>query len=309
VSALQGALADYLATRRALGYKLERAEKLLRQFLAYLAEHEAETITVEHALAWATLPAKASAHWFSYRLGAVRGFAVYLQTIDPACEVPPTDLLPGRSRRATPYIYSEAQIAALIEAAGTLSTSHRTATYRTLISLLAVTGMRIGEAIALNRAGIEWPSDLIVIRNTKFGKSREVPLHPSTTAALRRYLRRSDRPSQAADTDAVFVSGAGTRLLYCGVQWTFARLLVRAGIEPRSAECRPRLHDLRHTFAVWTIRDAYRDCEADVGPRLAALSTYLGHVDPSRTYWYLSAAPELMAVAADRLERHLGGDQ
>lgn len=308
MSALQGALADYLATRRALGYKLERAEKLLRQFLVYLAEHEAETITVEHALAWATLPANASAHWLSYRLGAVRGFAVYLRTIDPACEVPPTDLLPGRSRRATPYIYSEAEIAALLEAAGTLSTSHRTATYRTLIGLLAATGMRIGEAIALDRASINWRTDLIVIRDTKFGKSRELPLYPSATAALRHYLRRGDRPP-AQDTDAVFLSGAGTRLLYCGVQWTFARLLARAGIEPRSAECRPRLHDIRHTFAVWTIRDAYRDCEADVGPRLAALSTYLGHVDPSRTYWYLSAAPELMAAAADRLERHLGGDQ
>jgi len=305
MSALDRALADYLATRRALGYKLERTEKLLKQFLAFLGERDAQTITVEHALVWARMPGR-SANWSSYRLSAVRGFAAYLQTIDPACEVPSAEILPGRSHRATPYIYSEAQIAALLKAAGTLSTSHRMATFRTLIGLLAVTGMRIGEAIALDREDIDWGAGAIVVRGAKFGKSRELPLHPTTAEALRRYLRRGDRPATEG-TEAVFVSGAGTRLLYCGVQWTFARLLARAGIEPRSAQCRPRLHSLRHTFAVRTIRDAQCRPDGDVGPTLAALSTYLGHVDPSRTYWYLSAVPELMAVAAERLERHLGG--
>ena len=306
MSPLRQALTDYLAVRRALGYKLERAEKLLDQLLAYLAERGAETITTEHALAWVTLPADASASWLSFRLSVVRGFAAHLRTIDPSCEVPPAELLPARSsHRATPYIYAEEQIAALIEVAGTLRSAHRIATYRTLIAALSVTGMRIGEAISLDRGDIDSQAGLIVIRAAKFDKSRELPLHPSAVEALRCYLRRGDRPRSAAGTDAVFVSTAGTRLLYCNVQWTFARLLGRAGIAPRSPQCRPRLHDLRHTFAVRTIIDGYRG-GGEVEGRLAALSTYLGHVDPANTYWYLSAAPELMELAADRLERHLG---
>ena len=305
MSALERHLADYLATRRALGYKLERAEKLLGQFLAHLKERGAETITTEHALSWAMLP-QGSASWSSHRLSAVRGFAACLRTLDRACEVPAAELLPGRSQRATPYLYTNEEIAALLEAAGTLSTTHRAATVRTLIGLLSVTGMRVGEAIGLDRADIDWGAGLIVVRGAKFGKTRELPLHPSTTRTLRRYLGRRDRPHEAEGTEAVFVSGTGTRLLHCNVGWTFARLLGRAGIGPRSAECRPRLHDLRHSFAVRTILDAYRDKDDDVGPTLALLSTYLGHVNPAGTYWYLSAAPELMELAAERLERHLG---
>ena len=305
MSPLRAALADYLALRRSLGYKLERAEKLLGQFLAYLEKRGARTITTEQALAWARLPANASPSWLSFRLSAVRGFARYLQTIDPACEMPPAELLPDRSHRATPYLYSEGQIAAVIEAAGTLGTPHRTATLRTLIGLLAVTGMRVGEAIALDRGDVDRAEGLLVIRGAKFGKSRELPLHRSTADALRRHLRRADRPRPAAGTDAVFVSMAGTRLLYRNVQGTFRQLLDRAGFELRSTGCRPRLHDLRHSFAVRTILDAYRD-GGQVEGRLAALSTYLGHADPAQTYWYLSAAPELMELAADRLERHLG---
>jgi len=306
MSPLRAALADYLALRRSLGYKLERAEKLLGQFIVHLEERGAQTITTDQALAWAQLPANASPSWLSLRLQAVRGFASYLQTIDPACEVPPAELLPDRSHRATPYLYSEEQVAALIEAAGTLRTPHRTATLRTLIGLLAITGMRVGEAIALDRGDIDWGAGVLVVRGAKFGKSRELPLHPSTLDALRRYLRRGDRPRPAQGTEAVLVSMAGTRLLYTNVQVAFARLRDRAGIAPRSTSCRPRTHDLRHSFAVRTILDAYRD-GSEVEPRLAALSTYLGHVDPAKTYWYLEAAPELMGLAADRLERHLGG--
>lgn len=305
MSTLRSSLADYLATRRALGYKLERAEKLLGQFLAHLEARGAKTITIEEAVAWAKLPG-GSANWISSRLSVVRGFATYLNTIDPAHEVPPAELVPSRSRRATPYVYSGDEIAALIHAAGMLRTAHRRATYRTLIGLLSVTGMRVGEMIALDRRNIDSRACLIRVHGAKFGKSRELPLDPSVTTALHRYLRRRDRPPQAVGCDAAFVSTAGTRVLYCNVQLTFSQLLARVGIEPRSPECRPRLHDLRHTFAVNTILDAYRD-GLEVEARLALLSTYLGHVDPARTYWYLSATPELMALAADRLERYLGG--
>jgi integrase len=148
---------------------------------------------------------------------------------------------------------------------------------------------------------------MLTVRNGKFGKSRELPLHPSTVAALGAYLDRDDRPRGSAHSPALFVSMAGTRLLYTDVQPTFHKLVGQARLMPRSAACRPRLHDIRHRFAVLTILDGYRD-DGDPGARLALLSTYLGHVDPGKTYWYLSAAPELLQLAGERLERHLGGD-
>jgi integrase len=306
MSALRQALGDYLAVRRVLGYRLVRAEKLLAQFLAYLEDRGEERLTTEAALAWATLPPGADRSWASARLSIVRRFAIHLRGIDPATEVPPRDLLPERTCRATPYLYSAEEIAAVIAAAGTLRTPHRVATYRTLIALLAVTGMRVGEAIGLERDDFDAINGLLVIRNAKFGKSRELPLHPSSVSALADYLGRRDRPPRAQATPALLVSTAGTRLLYGNVQNTFHQLVRRARLTPRSPSCRPRLHDLRHSFAVHTVLDGYRDGR-DPGTRLALLSTYLGHVDPGKTYWYLSAAPELLKLAGERLERHLGG--
>jgi len=218
--------------------------------------------------------------------------------------VPAAELLPGRPRRATPYLYSDVEIAALIAAADTLRFPLRVATYKTLIGLLAVTGMRVGEAIRLDRDDLDLAHELLVVRDGKFGKSRELPLQPSTIRALRDYLRLRDRLHPAPSAPALLISPAGTRLLYCNVHATFRQLRRRAGLQPRSASCRPRIHDLRHTFAVRTLLDAYRS-EADVQARLPLLSTYLGHVDPGATYWYLSAAPELLALAGERLERHL----
>ncbi|MCA1679551.1 MAG: tyrosine-type recombinase/integrase [Actinobacteria bacterium] len=302
--ALREPLAEYLAVRRALGYRLERTEKLLGQFLDHLEATRAEQITVERALAWATLPA-GSTHWHAMRLQAVRGFARYLHEVDPLVEVPATELLPDRPHRATPYLYTDRQILALMSATSTLRTPHRAATFRTLFGVLAVTGMRIGEAIGLDRSDFDPDHGVLVVRHGKFGKSRELPLHPSATGAVRRYLRRRDRPRPTAPTDALLVSSAGTRLLIANVQTSFRTLRARAGILPRSAACRPRLHDARHSFAVHTLLDAYRT-DGDVAPTLAVLSTYLGHVDPGKTYWYLQAAPELMQLASERLERHLG---
>jgi integrase len=304
MSTLRKALADYLAVRRVLGYKLARTEKLLAQFLNYLEAHGESRLTIEAALAWATLPSGRDRGWMSKRLSVVRRFAVYLRGIDPATEVPPPDLLPGRTARATPYLYSEDDIAALMTAARALRTPHHVATCRTLIALLWVSGMRVGEAIGLDRDDFDASSGLLTVRNGKFGKSRSLPLHPTTVSALGNYLRRDDRPS--ANTCALFVSTVGTRLHYACVQTIFHRLVHRARLTPRSAACRPRLHDLRHAFAVRTLLDAYRE-GGDPATRLTSLSTYLGHVDPGMTYWYLSAAPELLALAGERLERHLGG--
>lgn len=307
MNSLHQALVDYLAVRRILGYKLKQDEKLLVQFLAYLEDLGEERVTAKTALAWATLPQGADRSWWSCRLTIVRGFATHLHAIDPATEVPPSDLLPWKRCRATPYIYSEKEIAALIAAVETLRTQHRVATYRSLIGLLVVTGMRIGEAIGLDRGDFDSSNGLVVVRNGKFGKSRELPLHPSTVGALRDYLRRRDRPRAPTNTSALFVSSAGTRLLYCSVQCTFRRLVSRAGLKPRSSKCRPRLHDLRHSFAVRTILDGYRQ-GGGTESRLALLSTYLGHVDPGKTYWYLSAVPELLELAGRRLDHHIGGD-
>jgi integrase/recombinase XerD len=305
MSVLRQGLADYLSLRRSLGYKLRRPEKLLGQFIDFLEAAGAQTVTTKHALAWACQPQGGEANWWGYRLSAVRGFANYLHATDLTVEVPPRDLLPCRAHRASPYLYSEQETAALIAAASMLHTPLRVATYQTLIGLLAVTGMRVGEAIGLDRHDFDASQGVLIIRHAKFNKTRELPLQATTVAALRRYLGCHERRRCAMRTAALFISSAGTRLLYCNVQWTFQRLVRHAGLVPRTSWCRPRIHDLRHAFAVSTLLDAYRD-GCDIEQRLTLLSTYLGHADPAASYWYLSAAPELLAKAAERLERQSG---
>ncbi len=302
MSSLRAALAEYLAVRRALGYNLDTAERLLSQFIDYLEARGEQRITIEHALAWATLP-DGHPGYHAHRMQTVRRFARYLHAADPAVEVPPAGLLTGRSRRATPYLYTDLEIAALIAAAGALGTAHRTATFQTLIGLLDVTGMRLGEALGLDRDDLDIGHGVLTVHG-KYGKARELPIHPSAVEALGRYLRRRDRPPSPPGERALLVSEAGTRLLASNVQHAFGKLRRRAGIAPRSAVCRPRIHDIRHSFAVRTLLDAYR-AGVDVGARLASLSTYLGHLEPAMTYWYLDAAPELMGLAAERLERSI----
>jgi integrase len=303
---LRPALADYLTMRRALGYRLARPEKLLNQFLDYLDDVGADTVTVELALSWARLPASGAVNWWAHRLSVVRGFATYLHTLDPANEVPATDLLAWRPKRATPYLYSDDDITALIAATTSLSTPLRRATFATLIGLLAVTGMRVGEAIALDCDDVDLSAGLLVVANAKFGKTRELVLHPTTITALRSYLRQRRHLTPPPAMTAVFVSTAGTRLLYCNVHATFAKLMRQTALTPRTGPCRPRIHDLRHSFAVRAMLDAYAAGE-DGQHRLSLISTYLGHVHPASSYWYLSASPELMAIAGQRLEAHLAG--
>ena len=301
MSVLRQSLADYLSLRRSLGYSLQRPEKLLGQFLDYLDERGASTITTDLALSWARLPHDASPLWWAHRLTVVRGFAGYLHVLDEVHEVPPTDVLPWKSHRANPFLYTDAEIAALLRAAAMLRFPLRVATYRTLIGLLVVTGMRVGEAIDLDADDFDNDRGVLLIRKGKGGATRQLPLHASTTAAVRAYLQRRDRRSTARTT-ALLISPAGTRLLYCNVQWTFQKLLRQAGIEARSSSCRPRIHDLRHSFAVSSLLDAYTR-DLDIDRRLTLLATYLGHRSPAGTYWYLSAAPELLAAALERLDR------
>jgi integrase/recombinase XerD len=303
---LRRALPDYLALRRALGFKLENAGRLLGQFVGYLEQHDLDTVTVEHALAWATLPAEASPHWWAIRISVARGFAVYLHGLDASVEVPPPGLIRSGPCRATPYLYSQAEIDAFIQAAARLRPQLRAATYQTLLGLLAVTGIRIGEAIALDVADLDVEHELLVVRHSKFDRTRLVPLHPSTMRALKRYTDLRNRLQPRPASPALFISAAGTRLHHSNINLTFARLVGQAGLTRRSASCRPRIHDFRHGFAVTSLLDAYRS-GADVAALLPRLSTYLGHTDPKHTFWYLSAAPELMALAGQRLDAHLVG--
>jgi integrase len=308
MSALGGALADYLDVRRALGFKLDRAEKLLGQFVSYLELRHADVITIEHALAWATLPQR-SGWWHAMRLSVVRRFAVYLHNLDGRTQVPPPGLIPQGRHRATPYLYSDTEIHALVQAAARLRNEVYAATFPVLIGLLAVTGMRFGEAIALDVDDFDSYAEVLTVRDGKFGKRRLLPLHASTAEVLRHYLHRRGqllRDMHLVDSGALLISNAGTHLDHSRAQRTWRNLRTSAGLRPRSGNCRPRIHDLRHSFAVATLLDWYRRGE-DVPALLPKLSTYLGHADPKHTFWYLSAAPELLAIAGRRLDNHLGG--
>jgi integrase len=304
MSALRQAVADYLTIRRSLGHKLERAGRLLPQFIDYLEDVGATTITIEDALGWATLPGNERINWCAERLSIVRGFTSWLAAHDPSVEVPPAGLLGSRPRRTTPTLLSEADIATLVAATATIRSPLRAATYRTLLGLLAVTGMRIGEALGLDRRDLDVDRGVLVVRSGKFGKARQLPLHPTTLDVLSGYLADRDRLRPDADPDALFITTRGTRLAYGYVKVTFRQLIDRAGLQAHPGSRPPRLHDLRHSFVVNTVLDAYRS-GTDVQARLPVLSTYLGHVDPAATYWYLSSAPELLALAGQRLDQNL----
>ena len=302
MSGLREQVGEYLRLRRSLGYKLIEHQRFLNQFLDYLEATQATTITAENALAWAKLPVGTNPRWHGARLSAVRGFAHWAHAFDPDIQVPPTGLLPMRTVRATPFLYSEDQIRALMDAAASLVPALKAATFRMLIGLLAVTGMRAGEAVRADVTDLNLDEATLTVRSTKFGKSRLLPLHVSVVDALRDYL--SLRAAGALPgVMALLVSAAGTRLTYDNAHKVFKKLTAQAGIKPRSPACRPRMHDLRHSFAVNTLLDAYRS-GGDVAERIPLLSTYLGHTEPANTYWYLHAAPELLALAADKLNIH-----
>jgi integrase/recombinase XerD len=302
MSALSQAVEDYLALRRALGFKLRAHEHLLGDFVSYLDAAGVTTVTTTAAVAWATLPQDATPLWWAQRLGVVRGFARHLHAFDSRTEIPPAEILACPARRQEPYLFSDDEIATLMAEARALRPPFRAATYGTLVGLIAVSGMRPGEAIRLDRTDIDWDRGVVRIVGTKFGKSRDVPVQPSTLDALGDYTRRRDRNWPEPRSASFFVSTAGTRLIHNNIDETFRQLLRRAGIAAPSRRRAPRLHDLRHSLAVKTVIGWYK-AGADVEARLPLLSTFLGHTNPSHTYWYLSATPELLALAAGRREQ------
>jgi len=298
---LATAVAEYLTVRRALGFKLYHETWWLPDFVAYLSSHGSSVITTELALRWAQQPADGDPNWWARKLGAIRQFARHHHACDPCTEIPPPDLLPSRRRRQTPHIYTHEEVTALLQEARRLPDPLTSATYSTLLGLLAATGMRVGEAIGLDELDVDWGRSLVTVSHGKFGKSRHVPLHSSTLAALHDYAQTRDRLRPRSRAPSFFISRAGTRLIHQNFHRVFLRLVRLSGIGGRGGR-RPRLHDLRHTFAVMTVRDWYR-AGVDVERRLPWLSTYLGHVSPTTTYWYLTATPELLRMAGDRLER------
>lgn len=305
MTTLRVAVQEYLSLRRGLGFKLHEAGKALPKFVTFLEQHKASVITCRLALDWAQQsPTVQPAEW-ARRLSIVRGFARYRSAMDPRTEIPPEGLLPYRPKRARPYLYSHQEIRSLLGAALQLPDRGglRPWTYYCLFGLLSVTGLRLGEARNLELQDVDLPARVLTIRSSKFGKSRLVPLHGSTCRVLANYLRRRERHwAKRPVSSYLFVSNWGNRLDGGEIHRTFYALSRQIGLRGPTESHGPRLHDMRHRFAVMTLLRWYRAGE-DAERRLPTLSAYLGHVHVSDTFWYLSAWPELMHEAMVRLER------
>jgi integrase/recombinase XerD len=301
MSTLSSQLADYLALRRSLGYRLERAGEVLANFVAHLDRLDQDHITTVVAVEWATSSPTASPGWQAGQLGMVRCFARYAQAVDPDHEVPPTWLLSSRQRRPAPHLYSDQEIRALMFAARTLRSRLRALTIETTIGLMAACGIRVGEILRLDRHDLSTDGDLAV-RNTKAGKSRLLPLKPSAVEALRSFSTRRDRLMPRPASPAMFLSTTGTRLSSGGLRTAFAETVNAAHLIAGSGSARFRIGDLRHSFAVKTLT-VWHDQGRDVQALLPVLSAYMGHANPASTYWYLSACPHLLNSAAGRVQR------
>lgn len=314
MSELREALDNYLAIRRCLGADLESSAYELRRFVTFMESESATRITTELTLRWLQL-SDVQAAVANQRLGMVRGFATWHHATDPLTEIPPQGLLPGRFRRSRPYIYRDDEIEQILQAAQQLPSpiGLRALTYSTLFGLLVVTGMRVSEAVALDRTDVDLHDGILTIRRSKCGKTRLVPMHDSTRQALHAYASKRDQIVPVAWDQGFFMSEAGTRVTGCSTRHAFALVSQEIGLRPIQKSSKhgrghgrgPRLHDLRHRFAVRTLIDWYRGGR-DVERELPKLATYLGHTHVTDTYWYLEAVPELLQLATERLMRKHG---
>lgn len=299
------AMETYLALRRGLGAQLRVVGGYLHRFVEFLERQGATVVTTELALRWATSAVDATPATWARRLADVHRFAAWLSATDPRTQIPPCGLLPHRHHRHPPQLYTDDQIERLIHQAACLPSRNglRGQTYATLFGLLAATGLRVGEAVALNRDDVDLSAGVLAVRRGKFGKSRLVPLHPSTDPALRRYAQIRDLLLPHPASPAFLLSERGLRLTPGSARYTFAVVSRAVGLRPAAAGHRhgrgPRLHDLRHRVAVETLVRWYRQGR-DVERELPKLSTYLGHAQVADTYWYLEAIPELLQLATER---------
>ncbi len=300
MTSLHSALKNYLILRRSLGFKLEEDGAELSKFVSFLTERKAPFITTSLALAWAQCgggvrpPRKAA-----WRLAIVRKFATHVAAFDARTEIPPSGLLSVRAVRPRPYIYTDKELKSLLAASREWPDQPR-GTYYCLFGLLAVSGLRLGEARGLASNDVDLSNGILTIRRAKFGKCRLVPIHPTTVAVLRQYRKRRDTIRGSNPSTYFFITRKGTQLPECYVEKVFRSLLAKIGIRKLTASSGPRIHDLRHRFAVRTLIDWYRSGK-DVESRLPFLSTFLGHVGLRDTYWYLTEYPELMKLAVERL--------
>jgi integrase len=330
-AALDQAAGDYIAIRRSFGYKLRGQDRLLADFCAWCQQAGLDTVTTDAALSWAALPGASDARR-AERLGVVRGFARYLRARDPRCEVPPRDAIPAGRRRVPPYIYSRAEISALMAASRLMSPPLRAATFETVIGLLVVTGMRSGEVLRLERSDVDLEAGTVAVLATKFNKSRLLTVHPTAVDALAAYADLRDRRWPEPQTTGFFVCSNGRRLGGQSLHVGFRQLRHQAGLVPPagSRQRNPRLHDLRHSFAVMsplgvsTALAAQGEERAPLGvpgecptptrenppkgERQPTGTTEMRHyqsggIKPKDTYWYLSAVPELLAAASERVQR------
>jgi integrase/recombinase XerD len=316
MNTLTGQLQDYLSMRRGLGFRLVEAEIYLRDFCTFMQIRGQRIVTTQLALEWATAPANIRPTSWAGRLTTVRQFARYLKGFEPRTEVPATQLLPFRPKRSKPYLYSQPEISQLMAEAAAMTSRQelRPWTLRTLIGLLAVTGMRLGEALALTREDVDLKAGVLTIRGSKFQKSRLIPLHSSTTHALTLYAQRRDALLDRRDAERgqqtrdghFLLTGRGRKFWASEVHKSFYVISRAVGLRKPGINRGPRLHDLRHRFATETLLRWSR-AGVQIERQMPVLTTYLGHSNISDTYWYLSAHPELLRHAAMRLERRWGG--
>jgi site-specific recombinase XerD len=301
---LQDGVEEYISIRRALGFKLDRPSRLLFDFVSFMQEEGTSHITTELALRWAKKPKNSQPSWWSQRLSCVRGFARYWSVIDTCTEIPPPDLLPSQYKRRLPYIYTNREINKLLGAAKDLplKSGIRRWTYYILFGLLVVTGLRISEAIALKCDDVDLKESKLTIRESKFKKSRLIPIHKSTCNKLKLYGYKRKHFYKKNSAPYFFISDSGSPLTCNIVQWTFVKISHQIGLRGPSDSFGPRIHDMRHRFAVTTLLNWYRS-GLNVERHIPTLSTYLGHVNVCDTYWYLSAVPELLAIAGNRFEK------
>jgi integrase len=305
---LRDAVDQYLTLRRSLGFKLCNTEWVLHRLLDFMEQEEATHISVELVSRWLQQPNRAQLSTWAARVGIVRRFATWHQPTDSRTEIPPPDLIPSRIHRKPPYIYTDEEVERIVVAASGLPsrTGMRALSFSTLYGLIAVTGMRISEAVGLDREDVDLRQGELTIRHAKFGKSRLVPLHASTRTVLSRYAARRDRIMPRVDTEAFFISERGARVTRSNAQGNFAKISQDIGLREPQADYLhgqgPRIHDLRHRFAVKTLIDWYR-AGVDVERQLPKLATYLGHTHINDTYWYIEAVPELLQLATERLAR------
>jgi integrase/recombinase XerD len=308
MKSLKTLLNDYLKLRWRLGFKSYNTSSILNYFVEFLKSKKAKHISNELSLCFATINPNYKMTTCEFRLSVIRQFALYLSTIDPNTEVPPHNLLPSVRKHRLPYIYSDQEIIDLMQC---LDDGTRNAldqyTFQTLFGLLAVTGMRAGEAFRLEQADVDTVNRIITIRQSKFGKSRYIPIHKTTAEALKRYFEYKDKVLPNPKSSQFFINHHGFSIAKSTIRNIFHRRLKKVGIKNKVGHATPRIADLRHSFSIKTLLNWYRNGVKNIDHCIPLLSTYLGHVNPTNTYWYITETPELLNFAIKRLKIRQSG--